>query len=185
MKRIFISGIFSAFFLLSCYQNSKGKSSVSINQINLNNTEISTQNVVSNITSEDWINKIFACEIGTNFCFPNENKVCTKRFMKFVLDAFEIYGPSNLTEEELPIAEEEYKKKWSKIYPLYTTEMAPFGRGNGDVDKLENVNITKVNDLEYLVVINYGYGIKTENQVKLVPDGNSFLIDYIETKFIE
>jgi len=51
-----------------------------------------------------------------------EEKLCTKRFQQFIEESNEIYGPSNLTDEELPAAEKKYKAKWSKIYSIEERE---------------------------------------------------------------
>ena len=59
-----------------------------------------------------------------------------------------------------------------------------FGRGNGDIGKLLQLEITKRKDQEYRVFIDYGEGIKTENEVALVHENTDFKIDYCKTAFL-
>ena len=136
---------------------------------------------------EEWLVSIFKCRNGNTFCFylEKENQICTERFLQFLSDANEIYGPSNLTEAEYPIAEKKYKEKWGSIYPLYTEEMWLFGRGNDDNENIKDVKIDKISDLKYRILIDYGDNIKTDNEVTLVSFGKTYKIDYCKTKFIE
>ena len=115
--------------------------------------------------AEKWLEDIFKCKNSNGFCYSidKEEKICTKRFMNFLIDSNEIYGPTNFSDEELTDAEIKYKKKWSKIYPLYTEEMWLFGRGQNDIENIRNVEISKVSPLKYTVFINYNGNIKTIN----------------------
>lgn len=145
-----------------------------------------TQTKQSKDLGEDWLKNIFKCKSSKGFCYDvdKENKICTKRFMNFLIDSNEIYGASNLTDEEFPAAEKKYKEKWSKIYPLYSDEMWLFGRGNDDADNIKQVKINKISPLKYSVFIDFGDGIKSKNIVTLVRENNTFKIDYCETKII-
>ena len=51
--------------------------------------------------------------------------------------------------------------------------------------ELKNVNIIFHSDLKYTVVIDYSDGIKTTSEVTLIANGNSFLIDYMKSEYIE
>lgn len=135
-----------------------------------------------------WLQSIFECKDGKGNCFyiDQEDKICTARFLQFLADANEIYGPSNLSEEDFASAEEKYKSTWSEIYPLYTEENWLFGRGNDDALHIKEVKIDKIKNEVYKVFIDYGEGIKTTNEVTLVTDSKGdFKIDYCSTKFSE
>ena len=73
------------------------------------------------------------------------------------------------------------------IYPLGKEVWAPFGMGNGMEagDKLENVTITHLSDLKFTALIDYGEENVFFNALILVPSGDAFLIDYIETTLID
>lgn len=64
----------------------------------------------------EWLKNIFKCKSSKGFCYDvdKENKICTKRFMNFLIDSNEIYGASNLTDEEFPAAEKNIKKNGVK-----------------------------------------------------------------------
>lgn len=137
---------------------------------------------------EEWLRDIFVCKNNSStYCYylEKEQDLCTDRFNDFLSDANEIYGPSSLTDDEYPIAKKKYEEKWSSIYPLNTQEMWLFGRGNDDNESIKNVEINKISDLKYSVYIDYGENIKTENEVTLVADADSYKIDYCKTKFVE
>lgn len=136
--------------------------------------------------AEQWLHSIFKTEKSDKY-FPSpdvEEKLCTERFQEFIAESGEIYGPSNLTDDEYPAAEERYKEKWSKIYPIEEREMWLFGRGNGDIGELEQLKISKIKDQIYNVFIDYGNGIKTRNEVTLVSENGDFKIDYCKTEFL-
>ncbi|HUH34567.1 MAG TPA: hypothetical protein VL022_01920 [Moheibacter sp.] len=147
----------------------------------INNDEISVETTADDVAGFDWLTLIFECEDPTQFCFPNEYEVCTERFMEFLIEGNQIYGASPLSEKEKVTAKQLYQKKWNGIYPLQTEEVWPFGRGNGDVTHLNNVVIEKLGGLTYSVFVTYEPGYATQNTVKLVPNGDAFLIDFIET----
>lgn len=147
----------------------------------INNDEISVETTADDVAGFDWLTLIFECEDPTQFCFPNEYEVCTERFMEFLIEGNQIYGASPLSEKEKVTAKQLYQKKWNGIYPLQTEEVWPFGRGNGDVMHLNNVLIQQLGDLTYSVFVAYEPGYATQNTVKLVPNGDAFLIDFIET----
>ena len=137
--------------------------------------------------AEVWLKSIFKTKNSDKY-FPAynvEEKLCTKRFQQFITESAELYGPSNLTDEKYPEAEKTYREKWSKTYPIEEREMWLFGRGNGDIDELKQLEISKLNDNVYRVVIDYGNDMKTENEVTVVSDNGSFKIDYCKTKFID
>ena len=139
-------------------------------------------------SGETWLESIFECDNGKGYCFPDEEKVFTERYYQFFIESLEIFEYPDFENEEDQIAvEKAYKNKWKDIYPLDKEVWAPFGRGNGVEagDKLEDVTITLISDLEYNVVVDYGGGAVFSNDVVLVESGDSFTIDYIETEFIE
>lgn len=139
-------------------------------------------------SGEKWLKSIFQCNNGIDYCFPDEEKVFTERYYQYFIESLEIFEyPDFETENEQIIAEKAYKKKWKDIYPLDVEVISPFGRGNGLVSgqKLKNVRITCISDQKYTIIIDYGEGIKTSTEVTLVPNGNSFLIDYMKSNFIK
>lgn len=134
-----------------------------------------------------WLKHIFKNSNSNQF-FPNynvEQALCTKRYQEFIDESGQLYGPSNLTDEELVEAEAKYKTKWVKIYPLEAREMWLFGRGNGDGGELKQLSISKSNNLFYDVFIDYGQGIKTYNKVTVVFEEGQYKIDYCKTEFIK
>ena len=144
--------------------------------------------VDQNQQAETWLKGIFQCTSSASgkYCYylDKEEALCTKRFWDFLKDANEIYGPSNLTDEELPKAEAAYKAKWKKIYPLYTEETWLFGRGNDDALDIKDVKIDKITESKFIVFIDYGDNIRTENEVQLVNEQGSYKIDYCKTTFL-
>lgn len=116
--------------------------------------------------AKEWLETIFHCK-------------------EFLQDANEIYGPSNLTDAELPEAEARYKAKWKNIYPLYTQEMWLFGRGNDDALTINTILIKKLSTNKYSVFIDYDDDIKTQNEVQLVVEKNNYKIDYCNTVFVQ
>lgn len=136
---------------------------------------------------EEWLKNIFKTK-NSDHSFPQynvEEKLCTKRFQEFIAESGEIYGPSNLTDEEYPAAEKKYKAKWSKIYPIEEREMWLFGRGNGDIGALKQLKISKIKDGIYQVFIDYGNGMQTQNEITLVSENGNYKIDYCKTEFLE
>lgn len=173
MKKLTILLLTTAFLLQSC-GNGTGKK-----------TQTET---VKEDKAKVWLEDIFKCKTSTEgFCYylDKEDRICSKRFMDFLIDANEIYGPSNFTEQELIEAKDRYKKKWSNIYPLYSEEIWLFGRGNDDNENIMDVKINKISELKYSVLIDYDGKIKTQNEVTLIFENNSYKIDYCKTKFIE
>jgi len=137
--------------------------------------------------AEEWLKNIFKTANSGQY-FPDynvEEKLCTKRFQEFIAESGEIYGPSNLTDSEYPAAEKKYKDKWSKIYAIEKRKMWLFGRGNGDIGELKQLKISKTKDGVYRVFIDYGNGIKTQNEVTLVSENGKYKIDYCKTEFLE
>ncbi|WP_237249555.1 hypothetical protein [Sphingobacterium faecale] len=136
---------------------------------------------------QEWLKNIFKTKTSDKY-FPAYNVeeiLCTKQFQEFITESGELYGPSNLTEEEYPAAEKRYKDKWSKIYPIEEREMWLFGRGNGDMGELKKLDIAKLKDNVYRVSIDYGEGIKTQNEVTLVLENGGYKIDYCKTEFVD
>lgn len=187
----------SAIFLLtlilfSCSQQKNPKPTSEKGSID---TTPPTNNIVTHTTLQNaieddatnWLLSIFKCADSRSYCYylDKEKEICTNRFMEFMIDANEIYGPTNLTEKEIPAAEKKYKQKWATIYPLYTEETWLFGRGNDDELNIKNVSANKIADLKYKVFIDYGAGIKTQNEVTLVPNGKQYKIDYCKTEYIK
>ena len=141
-----------------------------------------------NSPGEKWLKSIFQCKNGGDYCFPNEEKVCTKRYYEYFVESLGIYEyPDFETENEKIAAEKAFKNKWKDIYPQDAVVLAPFGRGNGAETgmKLKNVNIIPHSDMKYTVVIDYGDDIKTTNEVTLLANGSNFLIDYMKSEFIK
>lgn len=136
---------------------------------------------------EQWLKRLFKCKNGNKYCFylATEEEVCTQRFYQFMTDSEELFGASNLSEDEYPNAVKKYKQKWAKIYPLRTeTEPWLFGRGQDDMENIVDVKISKISDLNYLVIVDFGEDLKTKSKVTLVEKAKDFKIDYCETVFL-
>lgn len=195
MKRLIAFGLIFT-FLISCNRKKESQKEVinSKNLIEENKSKISSndkEEPIENNESDkpkEWIKNIFKCKNSNKICFylEKEKEVCTKQFYEFMIDSEELYGASNLTEEEYPNALKEYKEKWMKIYPL-RKDMEPwlFGRGQDDMENIQEVLIKKVSELKYAVDIDFGGNIKTKSIIKLVVNNENYKIDYCETKFIE
>lgn len=139
-------------------------------------------------SGEKWLNSIFQCENGTDYCLPNDRDVFTERYYEFYLESLEIFEYPNFdTKEEEVAAKESYRKRWTGIYPLDHYIWSPFGRGNGmdAAERLENVTITRISNLEYNVLVEYLDGNVFSNDLLLVSSGDTFLIDYIATELRE
>ena len=149
-------------------------------------------NVTEKSTAQDpakkWLESLFKCNNGNKFCFylETEEKATTKRFYEFMIDSEEIYGATNLSEQEMPLAKKKYQEKWSKIYTL-RKDMEPwlFGRAQDDMEHIKNIKIEKIADLKYRVFVDFDDSYKTINEVTLVKNKNSYLIDYCKTEFLE
>ena len=166
----------------SCNQNSSKKDESKSDDLEdpINEQEISS--------GEVWLKSIFECDNGNGYCFPDEKKVLTERYYEFFIESLAIYEyPDYETENEQIAAEKAYKNKWKDIYPLGEEVWAPFGRGNGigAGEKVENVSISRISDLKYTVLIDYGEGSVFSNDVVLIRSGDAFLIDYLKTDLIE
>jgi hypothetical protein len=195
MKRLIAFGLIFT-FLISCNQKKESQKEVlnSKNLIEENKSKISSNDKgepLENNESDkpkEWIKNIFKCKNSNKICFylEKEKEVCTKQFYEFMIDSEELYGASNLTEEEYPNALKKYKEKWMKIYPLRKDmETWLFGRGQDDMENIQEVLIKKVSELKYVVDIDFGENIKTKSIIKLVLNNENYKIDYCETKFIE
>ena len=112
-------------------------------------------------------------------------KILIKKNFQETLGIYEY--PEFETDNEQKVAEDSYRKKWKDIYPLDKEVWPPFGQGNGmmEGDKLENVTITHISDLKYNVLVEYREGMVFSNNLLLIPQGDSFLIDFIDTVFKE
>lgn len=168
--------------------------STSCNQTSGNQQENTTVSLMEGVNTqqiasgETWLNGIFQCPDGRGYCFPDEEKVLTEQYYQFYNESLAMFEyPDFETEQEQMNAEKAYKNKWEKTYPLGNEVWAPFGRGNGlgAGDMLQNVTITHLSDLKFTALIDYGEGNVFFNALLLVPSGDAFLIDYIETMEID
>lgn len=179
MKKI-ITILILAFALQSC-ENKTHKPQV------IKESENTAQKIDS---AEYWLKNVFKCEKGNGYCFylDKEKQICTKRFYEFMIESEELFGASNLTEDEYPSALNNYQKKWLKIYPLRNIDIGSswlFGRGQDDIENIRDVTITKLSNLKYDVFVDYGEGLKTQNKVYLILKNNIYKIDFCSTKFID
>lgn len=108
----------------------------------------------------------------------------TPRFREFFAEAWKLYGPSDMTEEEYKVTEQEYRKKWEGVYPLKEDDIALFGVGNGETISLYDLKITHKEGLTYDVYINYNYQHMASNKITLVPHEDSFRIDYATLEWL-
>jgi|GEM_PF-1977815 len=148
------------------------------------------QEITNTDKAEEWLKNIFKCENGNKYCFylDKEKQICTKRFYEFMIASEEIYGATNLTDVEYLNAFKKYKEKWTSIYPLRNEiygETWLFGRGQDDIEHINEVIIKKISDLKYGVFVDYGGNIKTQSEVTLVVENNDYKIDYCVTEFLE
>lgn len=186
-KRIFItitlfSSILITGLLISCSQSS-GKNNK--NKSNLMDETINEQQILS---SKAWLERIFECQDGNGYCFPDEERVLTEQYYQFFIESLNIFEYPNFeTEVEQKAAEEAYKNKWKDIYPVGKEIWYPFGRGNGVEPgfKLKNVVVTHLADLIYSVMVHFDEDDLFLNTLQLVQSGDDFLIDYIETVYLE
>lgn len=185
----------SAFLISACNQTNNDSKQDTVDTASITPKEASNPTVLqkeltidqSTDQGEEWLKNIFKTQSSAQY-FPDynvEEKLCTKQFQEFIAESGELYGPSNLTDEEYPAAEKKHKEKWSKIYPIEEREMWLFGRGNGDIGELRQLEINKVKDGLYRVFIDYGDGIKTQNEVTLVHENGDYKIDYCKTVFVD
>ena len=150
------------------------------------------ENVTEKSTVQDpakeWLESLFRCANGNKFCFylETEEKATTKRFYEFMIDSEQIYGATNIAEEEMPLAKKKYQEKWSRIYTL-RKDMEPwlFGRAQDDMEHIKNVKIEKIADLKYRIFVDFDDSYRTLNEVTLVKNKRSFLIDYCKTEFLD
>ncbi len=193
MKKLFLF-LFAMLFLLSCTKSNDANQLNELKEIpidSLSQNETVSKGHEKNASKDpakDWLQSLFQCKSGNKFCFylETEKRATSKRFYEFMIDSEQIYGATNLTDEEMPLAKRKYKEKWSKIYPL-RNEMEPwlFGRGQDDTEHIKAVKIEKIAALKYRVFVDYGDSYQTINQATLIKNNNSYLIDYCETEFIE
>lgn len=138
--------------------------------------------------AKEWLESLFKCTNGNKFCFylETEEKATTKRFYEFMIDSEQIYGATNIAQDEMPLAKKKYQEKWAKIYTL-RKDMEPwlFGRAQDDMENIKNVEIEKIADLTYRVFVDFDDSYRTLNEVTLVKNKNSYLIDYCKTEFME
>jgi len=183
------------FMLAGCTNHSQNPAGTSVKKStdqSLHKDSLKTDTELAIVNHADsaqrWLESIFRCTDPSSgkYCYylDKEEALCTKRFWDFLKDANEIYGPSNLTDEELPKAEAAYKAKWKKIYPLYTEETWLFGRGNDDALDIKDVKIDKITESKFIVFIDYGDNIRTKNEAQLVNEQGSYKIDYCKTTFL-
>lgn len=154
----------------------------------LNENENVTEKSMKQDPAKEWLESLFKCTNGNKFCFylGTEEKATTKRFYEFMIESEEIYGATNLSEEEMPLAKKKYQEKWSRIYTL-RKDMEPwlFGRTQDDMEHIKNVKIEKITELQYRVFVDFDDSYQTINEVTLVKNKNSYLIDYCKTEFLE
>lgn len=204
MNKRYLALYLSLFVISSCNQksNDNHKPKNNLGQKTVDSVSIGTKNDLADSliiqkenasassqkdAAEEWLKSIFKTR-NSDHHFPEynvEEKLCTDRFKDFIAESGEIYGPSNLTDEEYPAAEKKYKAKWSKIYPIEEREMWLFGRGNGDTGELKQLKINKIKEGVYHIFIDYGNGIKTQNEITLVSENGNYKIDYCKTEFLE
>ena len=171
-------------------QNKNTPDSLQVNEeaFALQENETSMENLASIDSAKEWLEGLFKCTNGNKFCFymETEERATTKRFYQFMVDSEEIYGASALSEEEMPIAKKKYKEKWAKFYKL-RKDMEPwlFGRAQDDMENIKNVTIEKIADLKYRVFVDYGESYQTSNEVTLIKNKSSYLIDYCDTEYLD
>ncbi|MDY0102319.1 MAG: hypothetical protein RBS07_05235 [Lentimicrobium sp.] len=166
----------------SCNQSSGDKE---VNNVDSLNKSMDGQQISQ---GEEWLKSIFQCDNGNDYCFPDEQKITTTRYYEFFTESLDIYEyPDFETDTERIAAENAFKMRWGKIYPLDVPILSPFGRGNGieSGQKLENVTIAAQSDMKYSVIIDYGDGIQTTSEVTLIANGSSFLVDFMISEFID
>ena len=188
MKKIFLITTILLYSILlltmsiSCSQSS-GKNNE--NKSNLMDETINEQQILS---SKAWLERIFECQDGNGYCFPDEERVLTEQYYQFFIESLQIFEyPDFETEVEQKAAEEAYINRWKDVYPVGKEIWYPFGRGNGVEPgfKLKNVVVTHLSDLIYSVLIHFDEDDLFLSTLSLVQSGEGFLIDYVETVHLE
>ncbi len=134
----------------------------------------------------EWLESIFTCPTGSGYCFPDENQIFTERFQRFLRETNKLYAQAyNRTPEAQEKIKAAYTVRWEPVYTLYKEETWPFGRGNGGINKLQHVDIRSVGGRDYVVTIDFSPSYQTINRVTLIRENNHFLIDYIQTDYID
>lgn len=178
-----LGSIMLGVLLTSCDQN--GVSTEASQSVSVEEARVEQQTSAGGA----WLKRIFAqCKSGSGYCLPDDEKIFTKRYLEFYQEQLQIFEyPDFATEAELLTAKKAYKNKWKNIYPLDKDVWTPFGQGNGMMagDRLENVSITRIADLQYNVLVEYRDGEVSANNLLLTPSGDTFLIDFIDTTFKE
>lgn len=136
-----------------------------------------------------WLQSIFKCQDSNELCIPhNEEEVFSEQYWSFLLQGWELEHSylGEGEENEKVQAEKNFKEKWNEIYPklVGNGETMPFGRGNGGVLELTDLKIEPLGNLEYQIYTQYHEKFATNNKVRLIPHDGSFLIDYIETEYV-
>ena len=154
----------------------------------LHENENTSEKNATNNPAKQWLENLFKCTNGNKFCFylETEEKATTKRFYEFMIDSEQIYGATSLSEEEMALAKKKYEQKWSTIYHL-RKDMEPwlFGRAQDDMENIKNVKIEKIEDLKYRIFVDFDDSYQTLNEVTLIKNNNSYLIDYCATEFLD
>ena len=188
MKKIFLITTILLYSILlltmsiSCSQSS-GKNNE--NKSNFMDETINEQQILS---SKAWLERIFECQDGNGYCFPDEERVLTEQYYQFFIESLQIFEyPDFETEVEQKAAEEAYINRWKDVYPVGKEIWYPFGRGNGVEPgfKLKNVVVTHLADLIYSVMVHFDEDDLFLNTLRLIQSGDDFLIDYIETVYLE
>lgn len=173
MNKYLCTFLLFAIVILSC-ENSKSDKP---------NTIITTESKTESYEALTWLQSIFKCETQVHqFCFPNEEKVLTKNLREFLIESNQFLMNSyDMNSIDKNYFTKKLKNKWPDYAPLKEETWA-FGRGNGDIEYLKNVEIEPLGNLRFLVKIDFTDDFSTDNEVKLVKTEKGFFINSIETK---
>lgn len=161
----------SLILLFVTYGKGKAQSKSPVNTVSVNDEGLA------------WLETVFSCDESPGFCYPkNEQDILSPQFWTFLLSSNEVIAnPYGWSAEELKRKREAHKKQWESVYPFYQEEIWPFGRGNGGIESLDNVEIKALSKQKYAVKITYYPNYTTQNEVTLTKIDGDYRIDYIKT----
>lgn len=133
-----------------------------------------------------WLMALFQSSEREGFFLPYDEAVFTPRLHQFFEESYMLYDTrsNDMSDAELEEAKELYKKKWEGIYPIKEDAMGFFGAGYDDLEIVENVKVVPLGELRYNVILEYEWRGAIQSTVRLVEQGEGFVIDEMSCKRI-
>lgn len=135
-----------------------------------------------------WILSLFAGSEDGKFSQPSNENDFTPRLHEFFQEAYMLYDTrsgNEMSDAELEQAKAHYKEKWSGIYPAKEDAIGLFGAGDDDMEPIENVKVVPLGDLRYNVTVEYEWRGPILSTVRLIEQGDKFVIDEMSCKYIK